>query len=197
MTRTIFSLGKWLEITAGEDEVRIRILRRTVLCDWDRYVESGKDGDIRIAHRVWGIRGSRWLRVKKPTETYRVEREWWRDQQEFFREKRARIERGKELDPLMMTPQQRHEATAKVAAKMKWSDTFVEAMTKPLALQALENGGQVRSLIPIGGDGISHNFSLSPEEMKKLEGMTVGDFMKARENNTNEYLSAEGLDHGA
>jgi hypothetical protein len=183
MMKTIFSLGKWLEIAAAEGELKLRLFKKTVFFDWGRIFEGGLDGDIQVTHRVWGIRGSRWLYVAKPTERYRIERDWWKEQQEFFREKQERIQQGKELDPLMMTQrltqQQRHAATARVVAQMKWSDTFVKAMTTPLMLQALENGGRVRSLIPTDAHGVGTEWEMNPEQMKQVEGMTRADFAKA------------------
>jgi hypothetical protein len=102
------------------------------------------------------------------------ERNWWRDQQKFFRQKQRRIAQGKELHPVMMTQEQRHAATTRAVAKLKWSGTFMEAMTTPLTLQALMNGGRVRDV------RTGEEFVLTAEEMKRFEGMTREDFIRLR-----------------
>ena len=63
---------------------------------------------------------------------------------EFWAKCSREVEKGKRKDPLMMTADERREATRKVTRKMKWSPTFAEAMKLPLALRALEAGGSAR-----------------------------------------------------
>jgi hypothetical protein len=187
--KKIYSLGKWLEIHEVEDEpvlpyfiheepegrsFLINLFNHGVLWDWGKFVESGRDGDIRVTHRIWGIRGIRWLRWTRPTKQYKVESDWWKEQQAFFQRKQKRIAQGKEKDPLMMSDAERHQATTDVVAKMKWSDGFVASMRTPIVLRALENGG--RAIDPFSGE----EFVLSPAQMKALEGKTRADFIKAQ-----------------
>lgn len=87
-----------------------------------------------------------------------------------FAQKMKEIARGKRQDPVMMTVQQRHEATKKIVRRMKWSKTFVQAMTTPFVLRALENGGYAR-------DPLTDNeLLLTPKEMERLRGVTRENF---------------------
>ena len=61
---------------------------------------------------------------------------------------------------------------------MHWSKTFVAAMTTPLTLQALENNGSVKSIIPANKEDNENDlqFTLTPEKLKQLAGLTKNNF---------------------
>ena len=100
---------------------------------------------------------------RKPTEPV--------SEEQFWNQCLLDVRRGKRKDPLMMTHQERHAATRKIASKMKWSDTFVKAMTLPIALRALEAGGEARDLLT--GDEVALTGNLA-----KVKSMTRQDFIE-------------------
>lgn len=107
---------------------------------------------------------TKFFRRKKPVQI---------DELQFWHQCMLDVERGKRKDPLDMTPQERHDATRKIAKKMKWSPTFVQAMTLPLALRALEAGGEIRDPLT------DSNFSLDDhDDFARVKHMTRQDFIE-------------------
>jgi hypothetical protein len=118
-----------------------------------------------ILRRGWGVifnsRKVSWLYFSTPHPEYVKERKYWIDLKRIFDDNTSAIKAGTRKHPAMMNVNERHLATAELAQKMKWSKTFVQAMTTPMALRALEAGGTVTNE---WGDELR----LSPEEMKAL-----------------------------
>ena len=157
MHKTI-RLGKWLVIEVFGAYVTGRVGKRTFTFGWNKDVIDGLADGLSLP-----------------------EAEWWAGQKKFFQRQVKDIRAGKRSDPLMMTPAERREATKRVSRKMKWSKTFVEAMTTPLALQALENGGSAKGLLPTTMDCVGHDVKLSPEQLVTFKGMTRADFKRLRQ----------------
>lgn len=158
-----------MKVERGNGELVVRALGRVLRINWGNEVTT-QDGALDLTWRVWGIG---WLKFSRLTRVSRRQVDWWNDQRRFFREKQREVERHPERDPLRMTLAERHAATQQAVQKMKWSKTFVRAMTTPITLQMLERG-QVRD--PMTGA----EFVLTPEEQVRLEGLTREDFLCLR-----------------
>jgi hypothetical protein len=174
MKKELIHLGKWLNVQRDEDKMFVHLFWKELVFNLGTIVKE-KNGDITVQKRVWGLQGHSWLQIVRLDRHCFAELGWWKKQQKFFCEQEKAIQKGKRLHPTMMTPMQRHDQTAKVVRKMRWSKTFVEAMTTPLTLQALESGGIVNSLLPVNDDGIDSQFVLDPEEFKRLSRLTQKD----------------------
>ena len=136
------------------DEFNLPTLRR----GWGLAFHCGKQP----LKRTSAIPKRNWLYFTTNHPAYIQERRYWADLERHFNENQLAIRRGERPHPAMMTRQERHQATAEIVRKMKWSKSFVRAITMPMVQRALESGGAMTNE---WGDQVS----LNEEEMKQLE----------------------------
>jgi hypothetical protein len=149
-------------LVGGKDEFGVRIYRR----GWGPIFFFGN----RDPERLGESRKCAWFHFTTLHPGYRKEWKFFAGQRNFFEKKMGAIASGKEKHPVMMTVNERHLATLEVAHKLKFSKSFVAAMSAPFVLRALENGGYARD--PLSGDELQ----LQPTEMKRLAGVTRENF---------------------
>lgn len=111
--------------------------------------------DLPVLRRGWGIVFGFGPRNKESRRIFKIpyfqtghplyekERKYWTDLRDLFEKNTHDIDAGLRKHPAMMTFAERHRATAQVARKMKFSSAFVQNITTPMALRALESGGTV------------------------------------------------------
>jgi hypothetical protein len=158
----------------------------TILFDWGAmlYGRSDEFGLV-ILLRGWGpifYWGRRdlhnlgesskfnWLHFVTQHPKYRKARKYYTEQRDFVEKQFNEIAAGKRLHPVMMTATELHAQTKKATQKLKWSKTFVMAMSAPLALRALENGGYAKD--PLTGAALQ----LTPSELARLKNVTRQNF---------------------
>jgi hypothetical protein len=143
-----------------ERSVTLRTPWLTVVFDWGTTLCVQEKSDEPVFRRLWGPvfyfgwdAAGRLDRLRcfdcflfstLDAQSKKNER-FWNGLRRDFKRKMREIDKGQRQHPAMMTPMERHQATAKVAQKLKWSKTFVEMMTTPMALRALESGSEAKS----------------------------------------------------
>jgi len=130
------------------------------------------------------------LQIGRLTPEESNEEKFQRELRADFTRKMKEIARGKRKHPVMMTSTERHDATCKATKKMKWSKHFVTAMTVPLAVRALENGGYAKD--PLSGKELL----LSPNEMKRLAGVTRKNFKEFKDSWSDQTITSRLQEEG-
>lgn len=175
-------VGKWLSIQRDANQFFIYLFKRHFIIDWGTKFQKENNGDLVTQKRRWGLCGHPWLQIVRLDRDCITKLDWWTEQQAFFKQQEKMIQKKKRLHPAVMSLEQRHAQTAKIVKKMHWSKTFVAAMTTPLTLQALENNGSVKSIIPANKEDNENDlrFTLTPEKLKQLAGLTKNNFKQMR-----------------